>query len=193
MSMFEHITKSGKFIRVYDDLLPFPVVNRLYHDLRKESFPIAVQNDVALQDQVGKFGFGKLMSTPAFLRDVVNMKDAVGAFPLQAYLNKCQPEKCWVNLFTGYDVARFHGDWHNGEYVSLLYYANDKWDINWDGGTLFRSDDLSEVELYVDYKPGRFVLFNSGIPHKAVSTSHSSAYYRYTINSVYINHNLTTA
>ena len=125
-----------------------------------------------------------------FINEHIKSEDS---FALKSYLHRCQPLRCWINLQTGYDVSRYHGDHEDSNYVSLLYYANTKWDIEWDGGTIFRSDDLSEIEFISDYKPGRLVLFDSSIPHKPMSTSMSANHYRYTINSTYLNGNLDRA
>ena len=56
--------------------------------------------------------------------------------------------------------------------------------MEWDGGTVFRTDDLSEVEYLSDYKPGRMILFDSSIPHKIYSSSYNAHPYRFTVNTL---------
>jgi hypothetical protein len=190
MKYQEHTTKSGKFIRVWDDLIPYAAMGELFYQLRNEPMPLALQNDTCIHDFDGKYGFGKNMESPAWLKTFIGQNGVnPDNLPLVLFLDRCVPIRCWINLQTGYDVSRYHGDHGDSHNVSLLYYANTKWDIEWDGGTAFRTDDLSEIEFVSDYKPGRLVLFDSSIPHKPLSTSMMANHYRYTINSTYINKN----
>jgi hypothetical protein len=190
MNYFEHTTKSGKLIKVWDDLIPIGIRSRVFLGLRQEQYPLSYQNDTGLKDFEGKFGFGKPIETKDFMKLLLNEVGSTETFPITSYLNRCKVDRCWINVYTGYDVNRYHTDESNSEHVSVLYYANLAWDLEWDGGTIFRSDDLSEVEFVSDYKPGRIVMFDSSIPHKIMQTSHSAHHYRFTVNSVFKNYNL---
>lgn len=190
MKYFEHITKSNKIIRVWDNLLPHSVVSGIFLDLRSKEYPLVFQNDVALQDYDAAFGFGKGLE-PNFILKVLENANGEESFSLKSYLRRCKPERAWVNIFQGSIPSnRYHTDEPDTDHVSLLYYCNIKWDLEWDGGTVFRSDDMEDVELLVDFKPGRFVLFDSSIPHKIYQTSSLAHPYRYTVNTVFKNLNL---
>lgn len=188
MNLTEITTSSGKLIYVYDGLVPYSLMMELYFDLRTKEYPLVSQNDTALLDYTGVFGFGKSLPQD-FILQFISRTDRAEAFPLTSILRKYTPRRSWVNVYNGYHPTnRYHSDEGcklPGENYSLLYYANPKWDLEWDGGTVFRSEDLEKVEYLSDYKPGRFVLFDSSIPHKIYQTSLNADPYRFTINTVF--------
>lgn len=67
-----------------------------------------------------------------------------------------------VNCSNPLEVADTHSD-RNG--LTLLYYANLKWQLNWSGHTLFLNESLTDIEYTCAYKPGRVVVFDGSIPH----------------------------
>lgn len=83
----------------------------------------------------------------------------------------------WFNLSLPYTQYQIHTDKQlridNAiKVISLMYYATNTWKENYGGETFFYNNKL-EKELVVDYIPGRFVLFDSRIPHKpAFSSGH---------------------
>lgn len=187
MNLIEIKTKSNKIINVYDDLVSYSLMMELYFDLRKQEYQLVTQNDTALLDYNGVFGFGKPLAKD-FIFGLLNRLDKSQSFPLTSLLKKYSVKRSWVNIFSGYHPTnRYHSDEgceFPGQYISLLYYANPKWDLEWDGGTVFRSDNLEEVEYLSDYKPGRIILFDSSIPHKIYQTSLNAHPYRFTVNTV---------
>ena len=77
--------------------------------------------------------------------------------------------------------THFHVDKPLGnDHLTLLYYANLKWDPDWGGETSFANDDLSEIEFTSLYKPGRIIIFDSTIPHKSNCVSQDSPEFRFT-------------
>lgn len=179
-------TKSGKLLTVYDDLCPVSLINDIFFQLRSQEYPLVPSNDTALQDFNGISGFGKSIDVK-FIKSILNNIKSPESFTLKRIVNRSNIEKSWVNLFNRDNPTnRYHADAHSydGSYLSLLYYANSKWDLEWDGGTVFRTDDLSEVEYLSDYKPGRMILFDSSIPHKIYSSSYNAHPYRFTLNTL---------
>lgn len=55
--------------------------------------------------------------------------------------------------------------------ITLLYYPVPNWKLDWDGGTVFYNDSLSDSIAYSSYIPKRLVLYNSKIFHKPVCIS----------------------
>tara|TARA_B100001996_G_C18649271_1_gene588726 strand:- start:638 stop:1234 length:597 start_codon:yes stop_codon:yes gene_type:complete len=179
-------TKSGKLLTVYDDLCPVSLINDIFFQLRSQEYPLVSSNDTALQDFNGVNGFGKTIDVE-FIRSILNNIKSPEAFKLKRIVNHSEIKKSWVNLFNrDSPTNRYHADAHSydSSYLSLLYYANSKWDLEWDGGTVFRTDDLSEVEYLSDYKPGRLILFDSSIPHKIYASSYNAHPYRFTLNTL---------
>jgi hypothetical protein len=68
--------------------------------------------------------------------------------------------------------------------LTFLFYVNIEWKDDWGGETLFGTDQC-EAELAVSYKPGRVVVFDSTITHKAAPIS-ADAPVRYTFNALFM-------
>lgn len=68
--------------------------------------------------------------------------------------------------------------------VTVLYYANSEWDYTWGGETIFYS--WQDSVFGVLPKPGRFVVFEGYLEHKAGIPSYFSKQPRYTIGLKYI-------
>ena len=179
-------TKSGKLLTVYDDLCPISLINDVFYKLRSQEYPLVPSNDTSLQDFNGVNGFGKGVNVE-FIESILDNIKSPEAFTLKRIVNRSVIEKSWINVFNRDNPTnRYHADAHtyDSSYLSLLYYANSKWDLEWDGGTVFRTDDLSEVEYLSDYKPGRIILFDSSIPHKIYASSYNAHPYRFTLNTL---------
>ncbi len=179
-------TKSGKLLIVYDDLCPVSLINDIFYKLRSQEYPLVPSNDTSLQDFNGVNGFGKGVNVE-FIESILDNIKSPTAFTLKRIVNRSVIEKSWINVFNRDNPTnRYHADAHtyDSSYLSLLYYANSKWDLEWDGGTVFRTDDLSEVEYLSDYKPGRIILFDSSIPHKIYASSYNAHPYRFTLNTL---------
>lgn len=91
----------------------------------------------------------------------------------------------WINANVSKSSPNFHPDSFKEGSVSMLYYANVKWDLSWDGYTVWASDDLKKVEHIELPEPGKIVIFDSKIPHKATAVSPEAPSFRYTMNSVW--------
>ena len=60
-----------------------------------------------------------------------------------------------------------------------------KWDLSWDGYTVWATDDLKGIEHVEFPEPGKLVIFDSRIPHKPTAASPEAPSFRYTMNSVW--------
>jgi SM-20-related protein len=75
--------------------------------------------------------------------------------------------RSYCNSISYGDVNFPHRDClSNEDDVTVLLYANQKWERNWGGETIFY-DDAEEVEAAVLPKPGRVVLFHGALEHRA--------------------------
>jgi len=61
-----------------------------------------------------------------------------------------------------------------------LYYANTEWKREWGGETMFYSDDGSELEKAIEYKPNRVVCFSGEHPHSVRPATLHAPFYRFT-------------
>ena len=64
--------------------------------------------------------------------------------------------------------GNFHQDWHDDRGRTFLLYANDSWDHEWGGKTVFKLDDTYH---YSEFVPNSAILFPGNISHRAEGTS----------------------
>lgn len=162
-------------IKVYDDLLTYAQRETLYEIAKTAQYRICGadngtiehQKDYSIvcllnRDQVRRLG---ILDLPEFkhLRD----KDCHGA----------------INISTPTDSDRIHTDgvMDGKAGDTLLYFINLNWDLEWQGFTIFTSEDKKSIRKTVEYVPGRFVLFNGAIPHKVCSPSSLAPTFRMTL------------
>ncbi len=91
----------------------------------------------------------------------------------------------WINANISKTSPHFHPDSFKKGSLSMLYYANVKWDLSWDGYTVWASDDLKNIEHVEFPEPGKIVIFDSSIPHKPTAAGPEAPSFRYTMNTVW--------
>jgi hypothetical protein len=52
--------------------------------------------------------------------------------------------------------------------LTCLYYPTKNWLIDWEGGTSFYNDDITDCIKYASYKFNRMIIFDAQIPHRAM-------------------------
>lgn len=52
--------------------------------------------------------------------------------------------------------------------LTCLYYPCEDWQIEWEGGTVFFNEDITDSIKYASYKFNRMVIFTASIPHRAM-------------------------
>ena len=98
---------------------------------------------------------------------------------IEEYDIRFNPKMYWIVLSTHLSEYTYHTDSLDKGNKSLLYYINTHWEKNWGGETLF-CNRHGEVELAVEFKPGRIVMFDNHILHKPAPMTVSSIPYRFT-------------
>ena len=87
----------------------------------------------------------------------------------------------YVNLGLHSDVSQVHTD-DRCKNKTLLYYANKDWEMNWGGETVFYNDKGTDYIEVISYVPGRIVIFDGRIPHRANPMNmRLSPTYRFTV------------
>tara|TARA_A100000164_G_C21727797_1_gene686060 strand:- start:125 stop:733 length:609 start_codon:yes stop_codon:yes gene_type:complete len=87
----------------------------------------------------------------------------------------------YVNLGIHGDVSHMHTDGKYYDAKTVLYYANQHWEYNWGGNTVFYDND-GNAKTNVEVKPGRIVIFDGSIMHTVMPMNiRSSPSYRFTV------------
>lgn len=71
-----------------------------------------------------------------------------------------------------YAVAQYLGINGSGVHkdladLSIAYYVTPDWNIEWDGGTVFYNESVTDIDKYVAFKSGRVIVFDAKINHKS--------------------------
>lgn len=181
MKYQEHTTKSGHKIKVWDDLYDYASRVAMLRGICESDFKFRSTYDNELENQEGTWSVYcdlNLNLTTMMLVDKCPelKKEFAGYMPIRS----------WVNSSTKETDHAFHPDADDETCKSMLYYANIKWDhLNWDGYTIWRTPNLEDIEFVSDFVPGRIVVFDSIIPHKASIASKRAHPFRFTINTIW--------
>lgn len=169
-------TSSGKLVIVYDDLFS-------YHE-RKDWF-MFVKNSVYRVnggEDVSYFNQPLQLYSSYSKQDLDNMgflnSDGLKQICDEYELRNKKIRQARVNLSPASERNNIHTD---GNSLTLLYYCNLNWEINWGGHTLFMDDKLSEAEYTCLYKPGRVVLFDGSIPHMIINPTNAAEVHRFSL------------
>lgn len=89
-------------------------------------------------------------------------------------------DRAYVNQNVFGDISFVHTDSRRDPDVTAVYFAHERWHIDWGGETMFfdRNDDAS---FAVSPKPGRLILFRGNIKHKVGVPTRQCMAARFTI------------
>lgn len=90
-------------------------------------------------------------------------------------------QRAYVNSSVHGDSYFIHRDCSaHRNHVTVLYYANPNWQIDWGGETIFYDDD-NEPQIIVTPRPGRMVISRGAILHRGTVPTRACFEERYTI------------
>jgi hypothetical protein len=166
----------GGAVRVYDGAVPLKLRQDLYTWAMQASYKIGWEDSLLAEhrqhmylharfndEELAKTGLlMQLAPTPVF-------KEVAGLALKSAVLNLSTPS----------DVHFAHA---HPEQRVLLYYVNFDWRPQWYGETVFFKENLDDIELALQYTPGRIVAFDGHIPHSIRPQSHVAPHFRFTLS-----------
>ena len=180
---YTHTTKSNKSIEIFDNVYGYQKQIQLIKWILRQNFTFNIANDAVLTDQKSNIN---LSSKVDWTRDdYIQRFELETIEPVYEKIKNKNLTRCWINASTSNHVPRYHPDNFTDNSITILYYVNLKWDIDWDGQTIFRSDDMKEIEYVNDFVPGRLCMFDSSIPHKGTIPNSQAPVFRFTMNSTW--------
>ncbi len=199
----EHTTKSNHKIRIWDDITTHQERARLMNRMFKIPFGFAFGYDTLMAEQQGTVCCkavldSEVLKKKGFLNtahvglltidDVAEFLslDNDNSKPIRDLLKGRVIPRAWINAGTIGDPHHVHVDSNFKDALVMLQYVNLTWNKNWDGYTIFRSPDTTEIEYVSDFVPGRVVVFDGDIPHKATVQTPAAPNFRFTINTMWI-------
>ncbi len=165
----------NRSVDIFDDMIPFSEQCRLYYYALRSKFSIGgaanklpenayMQNTLYCEftpEEIKTHGFISIPEIREFIKS-----------------NNYRIQKYYLNLGTSSDLYAYHVDNINEGGKTILCYLNTKWSTDWEGETHFSDSAAKEVLASVSFIPGRVVIFDSLIPHKASQPSFNAEHYR---------------
>lgn len=165
---------ANRVIDVYDGLFTHHEVLQFFGFIRKSVFTVDGydQNAMPLEMQ-----FHSKFSWEDTLAMGFTNHNAYFSLDERYGLSQMEVVQSRVNLTTPSEKNRVHTD---NKGITIVYYANPSWEIDWGGHTLFMDDQMQEAEFTCLCKAGRLVIFDGSIPHMIMTPSNICPTYRTT-------------
>ena len=170
------ITSTNKEIHIYDDLYSFETRYGWYNFI-KESHFFTTSYDLPTLETKGDYNMYSYYNNNDL--EGFGFLEHENTKQISHHYEGLEIATARVNLATLGDKNRFHVDF---ECLSVLYYPNLKWDIEWGGFTLFADDQVQNIEYTSIYTPGRVIVFDGSIPHFASAPVSMAPSYRFSFN-----------
>ncbi|HET8701902.1 MAG TPA: 2OG-Fe(II) oxygenase [Nitrococcus sp.] len=164
-------------IRVYDDLLPLPVMQQLTTALMRAGFArteIARPDTSSYRHWVTEIPLQTAVDLPVYRPTMDVLRDFGTAVTYRAYRSYCNYAAYGDMLFTHTDCRPEEND------LTALWYITPEWNVEWGGETLFYNSQM-DAEAVVSPKPGRLVVFDGRITHAGRPPSRICYAPRYTL------------
>jgi hypothetical protein len=172
-------TSIGKYIEVFDDV---------FSSTEKSYFEYYIQNKPHTLGSTSNTEFwqrNKTFFKSNFSEDEMNeiaFLNSPSFSSIKHYVSneEFRIRSCWSIASSPFSTQYYHVDCltPNIKSKTLLYYVNNRWNTNWGGETVF-SNNSGESEIIIDYVPGRTVIFDSSILHKATPISIEADEFRF--------------
>jgi hypothetical protein len=144
-----------KDIKIYDEVFTIERNMELYNDL--------LYHRGYKYGEVDSYSFSPSGLTLQFDEDSLFTVFQKEVFKKEPSLEDLELQRAYINLFLPNENPNYHDD---GNVTTCIFYINPPYDLNENGETKFIIDD--EI-ISVRAKPGRLVIFNGNIIHRATS------------------------
>jgi len=163
-------------VDVYDGLIPDRMVSEIFASIHQPVYLFGQKSNPG-----DHFGFWIANISTEVLESIAPLKRFWLIVDEHINQGACDIERMYVNAYNYGDCPTIHKDHADAGYYTVLYYANEDWDANWSGETVFYNDSRNEIVKSVFPRPGRIIAFDSRIPHVAREPNRICPVVRYTI------------
>lgn len=152
--VFEHVLDPAALLRVHDDVRqrPFTFTN---NDSADTEFARHLVHTVPL---------GDVARDPVF----ATLANTAGALARSVGVRADRLERVYANFALFGDYHHVHTD---GDVWTVLFFANAQWRDDWGGELLLYEDDDATMARAIAPRPGRAVLFDGDLLHRAGAPS----------------------
>ena len=161
MPLTRALEVDGRPIRVYDELVPLPLVKQLTDALLNANFvrsEVARQETAAFRHWAVDIPLDTAAQLAVYQPTLTALRDFTDGVDYQIF-------RCYCNHAAFGDMLFTHTDTMPGRKVlTALWYIAPEWNVEWGGETLFYNADL-DAEIAVSPRPGRLLIFDGAITH----------------------------
>jgi hypothetical protein len=176
--MYKKITTSDdRLIHIFEDVVDYNFQTKIYNYVKNSLFSITGYDNGIIEQQhltmMSHYDEKDLVDSgfvnmPEEIKKMVSPEEY---HMTDALVNLCKPD----------DIFHIHSDDTTNNGLTLIYYVNLKWDLEWGGDTVFLNSTSKEIEHTSKYTPGKFVLFDGGVPHLIRPSTRLAPDYRFTL------------
>lgn len=164
----EFITENGKIIHSYNNLFTFDEKQTFYSFFMKSLFVITGCDSI--YDKNNGQVYSSYSHDDLTNLGMTNTKGFKHINELYSF-NMRKMKQIRLNCSTPFEKSNAHSDYSG---LTLLYYVNREWNLNWMGHTMFLNEKMDEVEYISLYQPGKVVIFDGTIPHMIATQNYQS-------------------
>lgn len=173
-------------IIILDDMFSFCEISGNYTNAISYNYRIYNSNESEVQDLTDK-----RLGCPLTLEDPIlnsifseqRLETIKEYIPQSLYTHW----RSYINLGIVSDNHKIHvDDFKIGHGLTLLYYVNRNWNIDWGGETIFYDDKREKIKFVSPFVPGRIIIFDASIPHSAKPQHLNAPSFRFTLASKFL-------
>ena len=171
-----------KQIHIFDDVFEFAHRDKIYKYVANSLYKVGEYDGSLLENRksstLTSIYYGKDLSELGFFnlpKEITDKVDLSKWKIVSSYVNLCRPDDCF----------HVHTD-HHDKMMTLLYYVNLNWHIEWGGDTYFLKEDDLTIDYVSQFRPGRVVIFDGTIPHLIRPSTRLAPENRFTLAIKYI-------
>lgn len=168
-------TSSNKLIHVFDNIFDYGQRQSIYYFCTRSAFVLQGHDSPELEVQNDTTLVSIFSETDSRNLGIANTINTIS--PIQEILEGYTSHTSMINLTTPSDKYHIHTD---GVGLTLLYYVNVKWNIEWCGETIFFNDNTNDYEYVSPFVPGRLIIFDGTIPHMIRPSTPNATQHRMT-------------
>jgi len=163
-------------VRVYDGAVPLKLRQDIYAWAMQAKFQLGWEDSTLAERRQymylhARFNAEEIAKTGLLMQ--------LAPTPVFAEISGLAFSHAVLNLSTPSDVHFAHA---HPEKRVLLYYVNFEWQPQWYGETVFFTQALDDIQLALQYTPGRILVFDGHIPHSIRPQSHAAPQFRFTLS-----------
>jgi SM-20-related protein len=173
------MTIEGKKLWVFDDCLPEKFVESFNADLIKCPYVARPSFDNELSCGFTPEEVRQIPQIYGLASELVKKYSKMSSNPIEQHFSHA-----YASAIRFGDSTQIHQDIPCDDCLTILYYSNLSWSGDWGGETVFYDSNRDAVGC-IGPRPGRILLFNAAIFHRAGVPMRNAPTFRYTFSMFY--------